>query len=380
MSSVQVNYPSTTFHLEDPSANYVEVSPLNVKVASSNIAVPENVVITYDLIDVQANAPNRATRIMPMNITCQDNAIQNFLSTADGLVLYDGTIGKSVSLKHTGLKSTFASMDISCNALTLEGVSSSVGQVVMADASGAPYWANLPAPPATPSLAEVLAVSPAGVADEGQTISGLASLSVLDATNTATITGTNIHIENNVDAGLNANLTTATLQLQNGINQSVLTANYGLDMVDASVGFHTELKPAQLRSDVASFDLSFNALTLGGVSSSVNQVVMADASGAPYWASLPAEVIPTLAQVLGAGADASFNTITSIGGLELQVSQDPLVSPVVVSSDVDGALVISSATPANLVDATLATKQFSGSYLKVVLNGAECYLQIFSAV
>jgi hypothetical protein len=233
MSAVQVNYPSTTLHLEDPSANYVEVAPLNVKLVSGEI--PNNVLIAFDLITMEADVANRNTRIAPMSITCQDNTTQNILSTDDGLFLYDGSADKIVKLKATGLLSTYASMDISCNALTLDGVASSVGQVVMADASGAPYWA-----------------------------------------------------------------------------------------------------------------------------------------------SLPAEVITTLAQVLTAGADASFNTITSIGGLELQVSQEVLADPVVVSSDASGALVISSATPANLVDATLATKQFSGSYLKVVLNGAECYLPIFS--
>lgn len=237
MSAVQVNYPSTTLHLEDGDAYYTELSPLSLKVANTGVGIPDNVLVAFDGITMASIAPNRNTHIVPMSITCQDNAIQNFLSTADGLVLYDGEIGKAVSLKQTGLKSTFDSMDISCNALTLEGVASTLGQVITADASGVPYWADVPATP-VPSLAEVLAV----------------------------------------------------------------------------------------------------------------------------------------------GADASFNTITSIGGLELQVSQDPLADPVVVSSDVSGALVISSATPANLVDATLATKQFSGSYLKVMLNGAECYLQIFSAL
>jgi hypothetical protein len=123
--------------------------------------------------------------------------------------------------------------------------------------------------------------------------------------------------------------------------------------------------------------MTFNSLTLGGVSSTEGQVVMADASGAPYWETLPTQ---TLATVMGAGADASFNTITSIGGLELQVSQDPLVDPVVISSDISGSLVISSATPSNLVDTTYAAKQFSGSYMKVILNGVESYLQIYTAV
>ena len=123
------------------------------------------------------------------------------------------------------------------------------------------------------------------------------------------------------------------------------------------------------------FDMSFNSLTFEGVGSTEGQVVTADASGQPHWSSVPAQ---TLSHVLNAGADSSFNTITSIGGLELQVTQETLADPVVVSSNASGALVISSATPANLVDASLDTKLFSGSYLKVMLNGTECYLQIFS--
>lgn len=162
--------------------------------------------------------------------------------------------------------------------------------------------------------------------------------------------------------------------------QMVLSPSEGVKISNGNTLKTTQIVQGQLTSYSEDgqgdpFDMSFNSLTFEGVGSTEGQVVTADASGQPHWSSVPAQ---TLSHVLNAGADASFNTITSIGGLELQVSQDPLVSPVVVSSNASGALVISSATPANLVDASLATKLFSGSYLKVMLNGTECYLQIFS--
>ena len=198
-----------------------------------------------------------------------------------------------------------------------------------------------------------------------------------DGFQNAVIDSTQFKVEGS-NASQSARLTVDGFNSTNSATQINLNADSGLSFDQGDELNYTTLTQHQLEhnGDVP-LDMSFNSLTLGGVSSTEGQVVMANASGAPYWETLPTQ---TLATVTSAGADASYNTITSIGGLELQVSQATLVDPVVISSDTNGALVISSATPSNLVDTTYAAKQFSGSYMKVILNGTESYLQIYTAV
>jgi hypothetical protein len=198
-----------------------------------------------------------------------------------------------------------------------------------------------------------------------------------DAFQNAFIDSTQFKVEV-LNASQSSRLTVDGFNSTNSTTEINLNADSGLSIDQGDGINYITLTQHQIEhSGDVPLDMTFNSLTLGGVSSTEGQVVMADASGAPYWETLPTQ---TLATVMGAGADASFNTITSIGGLELQVSQDPLVDPVVISSDISGSLVISSATPSNLVDTTYAAKQFSGSYMKVILNGVESYLQIYTAV
>jgi hypothetical protein len=124
------------------------------------------------------------------------------------------------------------------------------------------------------------------------------------------------------------------------------------------------------------FDMSFNSLTFEGVGSTEGQVVTADASGQPHWSSVPAQ---TLSHVLNAGADASFNILENLGGIQLKQLLS-IEAPLIVGADISGILWISSETPSKVVDVTLATKIFSGNYLKVKLNNSEeySYIQLFS--
>jgi hypothetical protein len=76
-----------------------------------------------------------------------------------------------------------------------------VDQYLTAGVGGSVVWANLPAE-ATHSLAEILAVSPAGVASSGQTISGLASLGLVNADNSVVLSST---LVSGVNMALNVN-------------------------------------------------------------------------------------------------------------------------------------------------------------------------------
>ena len=86
----------------------------------------------------------------------------------------------------------------------------------------------------------------------------------------------------------------------------------------------TLLTKNSLISDVSVFDVSLNALKLGGVTSTTGQVITANADGKPVWATLPSEVIPTLSQVLIAGNSAdstnlnmNYNDIQNIANIQL---------------------------------------------------------------
>lgn len=143
MSAVQVNYPSTTIRLEDPSANYSEISPFSVKVnkgSGSNY----NTLLTGDALTLEGVAPNRKTYITPMSVQLQNNTDQVVLSVSDGLLIYAGdginyTYLTQHQLRHRGN----VPFDMSFNSLSLKGVTSNhSGMVITSDASGAPYWAD----------------------------------------------------------------------------------------------------------------------------------------------------------------------------------------------------------------------------------------------
>lgn len=81
----------------------------------------------------------------------------------------------------------------------------------------------------------------------------------------------------------------------------------------------TLLTKNSLLSDVSVFDVSLNALTLGGVASTTGQVITANADGKPVWSTLPSEVIPTLSQVLVAGNSAD-STVLNMNLQQIQNS------------------------------------------------------------
>jgi hypothetical protein len=138
----------------------------------------------------------------------------------------------------------------------------------------------------------------------------------------------------------------------------------------------TTLAPASLRSDAPVFDFSFNSLTLGGVSGEAGQVFSVDGSGQPVWTTVStSSETPSLSDVLVDG-DADQKPISNV--LSVALKESTVANPVVLSQDAGGALNLSSATAANVIDESLDTKQFSGKYLKLSINGTDYYFQAFT--
>ena len=125
-----------------------------------------------------------------------------------------------------------------------------------------------------------------------------------------------------------------------------------------------------------SFDLSFNELTFNGISSTEGQIVMANISGKPVWSDLPSNA---LSDILLTNNDANFNTISNIGELKLSYNFQSDISggPITISQDSSSKLSISMNTSTYLIDKSRDTKEFSGNYMRIMLNGEECFLPIF---
>jgi hypothetical protein len=333
--STTINYPLTTISLSDASGSIATLS-------GGELTVPS--IIPSIIVDsaVSAGAANQ--------------------------VLTSGPEGTSLVWADPFCPATITPTSI-------EDVTNATGtanQVLTAGvAGGSVVWADLPSS-ATPSLADVLAVSPAGVADAGQTISGLASLSVLDSTNTATLTGTNFNIVNNSDANILSNITTGSLVVQSGGDITHLSSTGGLGLVDGPSGTWTELKRAQLKSGQSTFDISLNSLTLEGVASTVGQVITADASGAPYWADLPSSTTPSLADVMAVATagDAGGQALSNFPSVAMTAGAGSAVTLAAVAAN--DHLSIST-----LPDTSGGAKDFSRSYLPMVIGGTLYYIPLF---
>lgn len=146
---------------------------------------------------------------------------------------------------------------------------------------------------------------------------------------------------------------------------------------------NTALSLTGLSAGGATFDMSFNELTFQGVAGTLGQVLTTDASGVANWTDLPAPAgTPSLAEVLAVGADASFNIITSVGGLNLNTPPEigfpsPADSIQLGQVQANGFLKITSATASQVIDETKGTKQFSGNYMCINLAGTNYYMPLF---
>jgi hypothetical protein len=126
------------------------------------------------------------------------------------------------------------------------------------------------------------------------------------------------------------------------------------------------------------WDLDVAKLKLHGNLSTEGQVITSDANGRPIWATLPSGSTPNLADVLAVATagDADQQTISNL--LSVAVENTSSASAIVMSQTADGQLDLTSSTPADLLDITLATKQFNGNYLKLSIGGTVYYFQAFS--
>jgi len=146
---------------------------------------------------------------------------------------------------------------------------------------------------------------------------------------------------------------------------------------------NTALSLIGLSAGGATFDMSFNELTFQGVAGTLGQVLTTDASGVANWTDLPAPAAtPSLAEVLAVGADASFNVITSVGGLALNTPpEEGFPSPAdpiqLGQVQATGILALSSANSTQVIDTTKGTKQFSGNYMRIDINGTDYYMPLF---
>lgn len=204
----------------------------------------------------------------------------------------------------------------------------------------------------------------------------LTTLNINDATTTTTLNGNQILIASNAAATVNSSLTAGSFEVQNGANHSFLTAVGGVDLYDGTTGFHTELKLDVLKSQVASFDMSFNALTLEGIASTEGQVITADAAGKPYWSDVPP--VPSLAEVLAVSPAGVATTGQTISNLEsLGLFNAAANDSVVLTGFYQVGLTSIALNVNTTADVSGDTKAFSRAYLPIAVSGVLYYLPLF---
>ena len=190
---ITMNYPLTTFHFDDVSSNYTEITPNIIKLQEGSAFA--NATAEYNQFKVEGSSIYQNSRIYQDGFSSQNGAAQINLTADSGLFFYNGdginyTYLTQHQLNHRGN----VAFDISLNALSFRNVSSGgAGEVIKSDASGAPYWA-------TESLSDVLAVS--------------ANASQADITNVKSIQFTNVSDDKSVvltTINVSANLETLNI-------------------------------------------------------------------------------------------------------------------------------------------------------------------------
>ena len=112
-----------------------------------------------------------------------------------------------------------------------------------------------------------------------------------------------------------------------------------------------------------------NGMTLQGVTPTAGQVIQADSANNPVWATPPASTTPTIDEVLTAGYDAGFLSIINLNNIQIA---DGGGAPTNVELACNGtSLSLSTAS-------VVGTKQFTGTYLPIYVDGEERFIQLFS--
>jgi len=176
---------------------------------------------------------------------------------------------------------------------------------------------------------------------------------------------------------INYPLTTFALGGAGGI-ETVLSPT-GLLVKDTG-GVATSYLQTQITSAEATFDISFNQLTMQGVAGTLGQVLTTNAGGKASFQNLPAQTVPNLAAVLavasaGDGGDQPISNLSTLSFNQDTSGAVLALSGLKVAGVTDNVLNFS--TPA---DNSGSTKQFSRNYLPIAVAGQVYYLQLYSPI
>jgi hypothetical protein len=283
-------------------------------------------------------------------------------------------------LDTASLSSDVPVFDFSFNALSLGGVEGTPGQVFSVDASGSPYWSTVSASSETPTLSDLLvAGNSVGERPLNMNLQSIQNANDVHLTDSLTAPTTRVNITSyslainpstSVESPIpytSVQLNSELLQFQNWSSEGAPTTQmrYGVGGIYSAAPF-----------DIT---LSNTPLKLGGTQGTQDQVITADANGTPYWADVPTSGgTPNLADVLSqeTAGDADQKPISNL--LSLAVKNSTVANAVVLSQDAGGALNLSSDTSGNVIDTSKDTKEFSGNYLKLSINGQDYYFQAFT--
>jgi hypothetical protein len=145
-----------------------------------------------------------------------------------------------------------------------------------------------------------------------------------------------------------------------------------------------KLTSTSLSSTATTFDITVPKLSFGSTEGTANQVLTIDASGgAAHWQDPAVTAVPNIKAVLaveddsgGGFGDANQQSIKNL--LSIQVKDANTTNPIKMTQNSGGIFDLTCDTSGAVIDDDKGTKQFSGNYMKVSLNGTSYYMPLFT--
>jgi hypothetical protein len=180
-------------------------------------------------------------------------------------------------------------------------------------------------------------------------------------------------IQTTLNAGTSL-LTSNNNWTANNTFDEAIMLNDGLKLNNSGV-LKTQFNSSSLTSQETAFAMNLNnfKLTLDGLTGTTNQVLTTDSSGIAHWQDVPSTV--TLQEVLDASNNASQRSIINLSSIEFKSGEN---YPVVLSQKSSGTLNLQCEDSNKVIDTSRETKQFSGNYIKLAINGTEYWIQAFT--
>jgi hypothetical protein len=169
---------------------------------------------------------------------------------------------------------------------------------------------------------------------------------------------------------LSGNLSSETNNNFGLIDSSGIQFNYDND----TTIYYSGMNLNGLTSTKNYFDMNFNGLTFKNVVGTTGQVIVSDANSNPTWQDITS---PNLSAVLDSSNNANYKAITNLSSLEIQKDLTSSGSITLSQTSTNIFDLTSVDHIENVLESGPVTKEFSGNYMKLSIQGTIYYLPLY---